>query len=338
MDLQLFWYVLLGVLLAGYAVLDGFDLGVGVLHLFVRGDDNRRIFLNAIGPVWDGNEVWLVVFGGALFAAFPNAYATGFSALYLAFTVLLVCLIFRAVAIEFRSKRTSHLWRGTWDWAFAIASIVATFLMGAAIGNLVIGMPIDAEGHYIGHVLGAVNPYSVLTGGFAVTLFAMHGGTYLLSKTEGHLQHTVQRFIWTACGLFFALYMLTTVVTLVRVPTARDTLEHPSLLWAVVVANVLAAANVPRAAYLRQPRLAFISSALTIICLVVLFGAASFPNLIASSLAPEYALTFRNSASSETTLALMRNIAFIGMPFVLTYTFIIYRVFRGVVRIEKNSY
>ncbi len=337
MDLQLFWYVLLGILLAGYAVLDGFDLGVGVLHLFVRGDDERRILLNAIGPVWDGNEVWLVVFGGALFAAFPDAYATGFSALYLPFTVLLVCLIFRAVAIEFRSKRPGALWRAVWDWAFALASTATAFLMGAAIGNLVVGMPI-VDGRYTGPPLGAVHPYSILTGAFAVALFAMHGGAYLLAKTEGELLKRVQRLVWTACGLFFTLYMVTTIFTLVRVDAARATLLAPGPLWAVVVVNVVAAANVPRAAYLKRPMLAFGSTALTIVCLVVLLGAATFPNLIASSVAPEHSLTFRNSASSEATLALMRTIAFIGMPFVLAYTAVVYWVFRGRVRLTKNSY
>src|SRR5258708_3655645 len=179
--LQLTWVVLLGVLMAGYAILEGFDLGVGILHLFARTETERRIFMGSIGPLWDGNEVWLVVLGGATFAAFPNAYAAAFSGFYLGFMLLLCCLIFRGVAMEFRSKRPSRLWRGSWDVAFSTASALTTFLFGVVVGNCMRGLPLDADGDLTGPLglADLLNRYSVLTGLFAVSAFAMHGSIYL---------------------------------------------------------------------------------------------------------------------------------------------------------------
>src|SRR5436309_5057031 len=187
---QVTWFVLLGVLMAGYAILDGFDLGVGILHLCARGDTERRVFMNSIGPIWDGNEVWLVVLGGATFAAFPNAYAAAFSGFYLGFMLLLCCLIFRGVSMEFRSKRPSRLWRGAWDVAFSAASALATFLFGVVVGNCMRGLPLGADGD-LTHALSLfdlLGPYAILVGLFAVATFAMHGAIYLYLKTEGELQ------------------------------------------------------------------------------------------------------------------------------------------------------
>ncbi|MFY8215221.1 MAG: cytochrome d ubiquinol oxidase subunit II, partial [Chthoniobacterales bacterium] len=164
MDLNIIWFALVGILFTGYAMLDGFDLGVGALHLFVKKDEHRRLMLNSIGPVWDGNEVWLVVGGGALFAAFPEAYATVFSGFYLPFMLLLVCLIFRAVAIEFRSKEAWTWWRKMWDVAFSIASVVGALLIGVAMGNIVRGIPLGPDFEFSGSVLDLLNPYALLMG------------------------------------------------------------------------------------------------------------------------------------------------------------------------------
>ena len=158
-DLNIIWFLLVGILLTGYAILDGFDLGVGALHLLTKEDSHRRIMLNAIGPVWDGNEVWLVTGGGALFAAFPEAYATSFSGFYLAFILLLFALIFRAVAIEFRSKQPMLWWRKLWDISFSVSSIMSALLIGIALGNLAWGIPLDQEYEYTGTFLGLLHPY-----------------------------------------------------------------------------------------------------------------------------------------------------------------------------------
>lgn len=338
MDLRAFWFILMGVLLAGYAILDGFDLGVGILHLGARDDRERRIFMNSIGPFWDGNEVWLVTFGGALFAAFPEAYATAFSAFYLPFMLLLCALIFRAVSMEFRSKRESPVWRGAWDIVFFLSSLTPSFLFGVAVGDSMIGIPIGTDKEFAGGLLDLLSPYALLVGLFTVSLFALHGAAYLHLKTAGELQRRVRGWMWHAFGVFLVLYIFTTIVTLVRVPRAVANFASMPWLWGVVVLNVLALANIPRALYLRRPGIAFASSAASIAALVALFGAALYPNLIVSSLDPAWSLTLTNAASSDKTLRIMALIAALGMPFVLAYTAIVYWVFRGKVELGKSSY
>ncbi|MRR52793.1 MAG: cytochrome d ubiquinol oxidase subunit II, partial [Rhodocyclaceae bacterium] len=332
MDLNLFWFIMLGVLLAGYAVLDGFDLGVGILHLTVKKDEERRVFMNSIGPIWDGNEVWLVTFGGALFAAFPEVYATVFSGFYTAFMALLFALIFRAVSMEYRSKRQERGWRSFWDFSFFAGSTLATFLYGVAVGNAMMGMPIGADKEYQGTTLDLLHPYALLTGVFAVATFAMHGAIYLYLKTEGDLQQRIQRWMWRTFGLFLVLYLFTTVYTLVRVPLAtRNFNEHP-WVWLVVGLNILAIGNIPRAIFRNRPGQAFASSCATILAMTFFFGVALFPDLVHSSLNPDWSLNVYNSASSQKTLAIMRNIAFLGVPFVVAYTAAIFWVFRGKVK------
>jgi len=338
MDLNTFWFVTLGVLLAGYAILDGFDLGVGILHLGVRSDRDRRILMNSIGPLWDGNEVWLVTFGGALFAAFPHAYATAFSGFYLAFMALLFALIFRAVSMEFRSKRESPAWRGAFDVAFFVASTVATLLFGVAVGNSIKGIPVGENYDYAGTFFDLLRPYPLLVGLFAVAVFAMHGSIYLYLKTEGELQERIHGWMWRTFGIFLVLYLFTTIYSLVAVPTATENFRNHPWAWGVVVLNVLAIANIPRAIHLQRPGYAFVSSCCSIAAFVFLFGVALFPNLIVSSMDPKWSLTIYNAASSEKTLRIMRLIAFLGMPFVLTYTGIIYWVFRGKVKMGEFSY
>jgi cytochrome d ubiquinol oxidase subunit II len=202
--LHLLWFALLGVLLAGYGILDGFDLGVGILHLCVRKDAERRVLMNSIGPLWDGNEVWLVVFGGALFAAFPAAYAAAFSGFYTPFMLILCALIFRGVSMEFRSKHPGRAWRAFWDVAFCAASTAATFLFGLLVGNSLLGLPLDARGDFARPfgVADLLRPYPVLVGLFAVATFAMHGSIYLYLKTEGELQQRIHGWMWRTFGLF----------------------------------------------------------------------------------------------------------------------------------------
>jgi cytochrome d ubiquinol oxidase subunit II len=338
MDLNLFWFVTLGILLAGYAILDGFDLGVGILHLGARNDAQRRTFMNAIGPLWDGNEVWLVTFGGALFAAFPNAYATAFSGFYLAFMILLFALIFRAISMEFRSKRDTPAWRRFFDYSFCGASTLATLLFGVAVGNCMRGVPIGSSGEFVGTFFDLLGVYPVLVGLFAVAMFAMHGSIYLYLKTGGELQQRIHDWMWHTFGLFLVLYLLTTIYSIVQVPNAtRNFKDHP-WVWIVVLLNVLAIANIPRAIYLGRPLYAFISSSCSIAAFVFLFGVALYPDLLVSSLNPAWTLDIYNAASSQKTLQIMQIIAFLGMPFVLTYTVIIYWMFRGKVELGKFSY
>lgn len=338
MDLNVLWFAILAVLLTGYAILDGFDLGVGIMHLFVKGDHARRISLNSIGPLWDGNEVWLVTFGGALFAAFPEAYATIFSAFYLPFMALVFALIFRAVSIEFRSKHDSRWWRSAWDAGFCAASTLATLLFGVATGSAMEGLPLDEKGVFVGSLQDMLHPYALCVGALAVALFAMHGTIYLYLKTEGDLQRAVYNRMWATFGIFVTVYMLTTIFTLVEVPRAIANFRHFPWAWIVVVLNVLAIANIPRNIFRGRPAQAFASSCCSVAAFVFLLCVALYPNLVTSLPHPEHSLTIYNAASSQKTLGIMAVIALIGMPCVLTYTLIVYRTFAGKVKLDEKSY
>ena len=339
-SLALIWFFLLGVLLIGYAILDGFDLGVGMLHPFAaHNDHDRRIVINSIGPLWDGNEVWLVTFGGALFAAFPEAYSSIFSGFYDALMLVLLGLILRAVSIEFRSKQQSSLWRSFWDWVFFGSSVLTTFVFGVAVGNAVRGIPLDERHNFNGTLFDLLHPYCVSTGILAVTMFALHGSIYLYIKTEGELQKRIIPLMWKAYGFFLVAFILNTMFTLQAVPRATHNFDEHPWLWGVAVMNVLAIANIPRAIFGGSPRYAFFSSCSVIVAFVFLLTAALYPNLVTSTVEPEsHSLSIFNAASSEKTLGIMLLFALIGMPGVIAYTSVVYWTFRGKVRLEKHSY
>jgi cytochrome bd ubiquinol oxidase subunit II len=242
MDLNTIWFCLIAVLITGYAILDGFDFGVGILSLFGRDDKELRIHFNAIGPVWDGNEVWLLTGGGALFAAFPVVYATVFSGFYLALILLLVALIFRAVSFEFRSKMESAAWRRTWDWAFGLGSLLPAVLFGVAVGNILHGIPIDSNGIYTGTFIGLLNPYAICVGILSLVLFTMHGAVYLSTKTDGDLRERCRKRAVNSWIAFVILYVVVTLWTWITSPFLfAGTLASPFfyiLLFVLLVAIV----------------------------------------------------------------------------------------------------
>jgi cytochrome d ubiquinol oxidase subunit II len=343
MDLNLLWFMLLGVLLAGYAVLDGFDFGVGILMPLAKSDRERRIILNSIGPIWDGNEVWLVTFGGAMFAAFPELYATVFSGFYDAFMMVLFALILRAVSIEFRSKMDSRAWRSVWDTGFFVASALAPFLFGVAVGSVMTGVPVNVRAIYVGGFRDILFPsahplFPTIVGVMTMALFTLHGAIYLYLKTEGELQQRLKRWIWHAFGVFLVLYLLTTILALLTLPHAAANLQTFPVAWAAVLLSILSIGNIPRAIFHDRAGEAFISSSALIISLVALVGIALFPNVLRSSLGEAFNLTIYNAASSHKTLAIMAIIAALGMPFVLAYTSVIYWTYRGKVRLGEHSY
>jgi cytochrome d ubiquinol oxidase subunit II len=338
LDLPLIWFLLVGVLFTGYAMLDGFDLGVGALHLFAKKDEERRILLNAIGPVWDGNEVWLVTGGGALFAAFPPVYATVFSGFYLAFMLLLMGLIFRAVAIEFRSKRPERWWRQMWDISFCAGSVMSSFIIGVAMGNVAWGVPLDKDGEFVGSFLGLLHPYAMLLGVTTVALFAMHGAIFALMKTEGKFHNRIRRWINPCIITFIMLYAATTQLTLLYCPHMTERVKEHPIFLAIAGANMLAIANIPRAIHLKKDFQAFLSSCAAMIALMSLFGAGLFPHMLMSNPAPEHSLTVYNASSSAKTQGVMLTIALIGVPVVLAYTASIYWIFRGKVKKENLVY
>jgi len=337
-DLNTIWFLLVGILLTGYAVLDGFDFGVGALHLFARSDHDRRVMLNSIGPVWDGNEVWLVTAGGALFAAFPDVYATVFSGFYMAFMLLLVALIFRAVAIEFRSKQESRLWRACWDVSFSVASILCSLLIGVAFGNIAWGVPLASDKEFAGTFMGLLNPYSLLMGVLTLSLFMMHGAIFAVMKTEGALHLQARGWVKNAMIFFIVMYVITTIATLLYVPHMSNTISDYPVLFIIPVLSILAVANIPREISRGKDFNAFLSSCWAIIFLMALFGIDMYPHLVYARPYAEHGLTIYNSASSQKTLQIMLWIALMGIPLVLAYTVSIYWVFRGKVKLEATSY
>lgn len=338
MDLNALWFWLVGILLIGYAILDGFDFGVGILHLLAREEQHRRIAMNAIGPVWDGNEVWLLTGGGALFAAFPVVYATVFSGFYLAMMLLLVALIFRAVAMEFRGKVESPRWRGACDWAFGLGSLIPALLFGIAFGNVLQGVPVDRGAVYTGSFLGLFRPYPLLVGVLGLATFTMHGAIYLTMKTEGSLRQRLVRVASRLWMALIALYVITTVATFLVAPSLFAHEANNIVFWVILLLTVGAAMAIP--GFLTSSRYgrAFAASCGTIAGMMGLSMHGLFPRLVPSSIDLEYSLTAYNASSSPTTLLTMLIVALLGMPLVLGYTIVIYRVFKGKVVITPESY
>jgi cytochrome d ubiquinol oxidase subunit II len=339
MWLEQLWFVLYVMIIGGYIVLDGFDLGVGMLGPIVgRSDRDKRVLLNSIGPVWDGNEVWLVLGGGALFAAFPLVYASLFSGFYLAMMLVLLVLILRTVAIEFRSKRESERWRSTWDWFFTISSLGITVLLGVALGNIIQGVPIDQDGNMDVDLVSLLNPYALFVGITAVAMFCLHGGIFLTLKTEGELLDRVRALVPKLMVAFFALTTVLIVWTLLLDQPLTD--RYFDRLWIGIFPALALAAVLFSWWQIRQGGyfVAFLGSGATIALLLASVAAGLYPVLLPSSTNVAYDLTIENASSAENTLQVMTVIAAIGIPFVLAYTAGVYYFFRGRVVLDDESY
>ena len=262
-DYPTWWFLVVGALFSGYVILDGFDLGAGAWHLFFKKEESRRIALNAVGPVWDGNEVWLVIGGGALFAGFPVLYASLFSAMYIPLMLFLGFLIFRAISIEFRSKEKMTWWRRSWDISYSVSSIGLALLLGVLLGNVLIGMPLDENLEYRGSWLAFLNPYALLIGLTVLSMFMVHGGLYLSMKTEGRLFAKVVVLIRRSVIVFVLLFAVSSFLSLRNYPHLSDRfINHPYLLI-VPFLGFLAIANIPRLVSKSKFRGAFIFSAIT---------------------------------------------------------------------------
>ncbi|MFZ4519083.1 MAG: cytochrome d ubiquinol oxidase subunit II [Microthrixaceae bacterium] len=333
------WFVLYVVILGGYVILDGFDLGVGMLSPFVAHDDHdRRVVLNSIGPVWDGNEVWLVLGGGALFAAFPIVYASLFSGFYLALMAVLLVLILRAVAIEFRSQRQSPRWRRTWDLFFTVSSTGIAFVLGVALGNVLRGVPIDAQGDLTVDFWGLFSPYALALGVAAVLMLALHGGIFLTLKLEDDLLARVEHLVPRLMVAFFVVMTVLVGWTLLLDEAfARNYRDRP---WTAVfpAAAFVAVLVAWRSIRVHAHGRAFAASAAMIGLLMASVAAALYPVMLPASNDEARSLTIYNAASTSETLTVMLVIAVIGLPFVLMYTGGVYYFFRGRVRLDEDSY
>jgi len=338
LDYPTLWLLVVGGVFTGYAILDGFDLGAGALHLFFRKEKSRRIALNAIGPVWDGNEVWLVIGGGTLFAGFPVVYANMFSAFYIPFMLFLVMLIFRAIGIEVRSKEPGKLWRKFWDVSYSVASILIAFLLGVVVGNIVQGIPLDEQHLYRGSWLGFLNPYALMVGITTVALFSMHGAIYLTMKTEDLLYEKLTRLVKGTTIFFVVSLVVVTLYTLLYIPHMTDDISsHPSM-FLIPLVMILAVANVTRQISRGKYLYAFLSSSVVIASLLVILALELYPVLIFAPNDAANSITIYNAASSEKSLGIMLTFAVIGVPLVATYTAFVFYTFRGKVKLDEASY
>jgi len=334
-SLQILWFILVAVLWTGYFFLEGFDFGVGMLMPFLgKKDLERRTIINTIGPHWDGNEVWLILAGGATFAAFPEWYATLFSGFYPALFLLLLGLILRGVAFEFRSKDAHPGWRRLWDWCIFAGSLVPALLLGVAFANLAKGVPIDANKQYTGNLLTLLNPYGLLGGLTVVAVFLLHGANFLCLKLAGDLQERAQRvarWLWpVSVVLVVALMIATLVVTDLYTRLGIASVLVP---LGAILTLLLAGYGIAK----KREGWAFVLAALTIVLIVGTFFVTMFPRVMISSTNPDYSLTIYNASSSPYTLQLMSIVALIFIPVVLAYQIWSYWVFRQRVKAEPKS-
>jgi cytochrome d ubiquinol oxidase subunit II len=334
MDLNVVWFLLVAVLFTGFFILEGFDYGVGMLLPFMGKDDReRRVIINTIGPVWDGNEVWLITAGGAMFAAFPEWYATMFSGFYLALLLLLLALIVRAVAFEYRSKEENPTWRRTWDWLIFFGSAVPALLWGVAMANLLYGVPIDADRQYVGTFFDLLSPYALIGGVTSLTMFLLHGAIFLDLKTAGAVRERVARTtrrIGPVTTVIAAVYV---VATYVFTDIAQHLGVNPGLVPIGAAGALLAAGY-----FVHHGRSgwAFVMTCLSITLSVGTIFLALFPRVMVSSLNPDWSLTIYNASSSEKTLGIMTIVALIFVPIVLLYQGWSYWVFRKRIGIDSE--
>jgi cytochrome d ubiquinol oxidase subunit II len=333
MTLNTLWFILIGVLFTGFFILEGFDYGVGILlRILGKKDEERRAIINTIGPVWDANEVWLLTAGGAMFAAFPNWYATLFSGFYLALFLMLAALIARGVAFEFRSKDQNPRWRNLWDWAIAIGSFVPALLWGVAMSNIVRGVPIDAKMQYVGGFFNLLNPYALLGGVAGLAVFTLHGAIFLALRTEGELRQRAEALANRLWPIVLAVGAATVIATYFATDIFQRLGVNPG-----ISALGAGAAFLLCGWLLRQKRFgwAFAMTSLTIALTVVTTFRGLFPRVMVSSLNPDWSLTVTNASSTPYTLTVMSIVALIFVPIVLIYQGWNYWVFRA--RISGKS-
>jgi cytochrome d ubiquinol oxidase subunit II len=357
--LRVIWWLLLGVLLIGFAIMDGFDLGVGMLLPFVaRSDGERRIAINSVGPVWEGNQVWLILGAGAIFAAWPAIYAVAFSGFYLAMFVVLLSLILRPVGFKYRSKVATHRWRTTWDWLLFVGGFVPSLIFGVAVGNALLGAPFSFDDTmrmtYHGGFFGLLTPFALLTGLVSVAMLAMHGGAYLHIKADGIVSGRAGRISAVAAVVFVLLFAAAGVWVSgldgyrISSAIAHDAASNPlgktvvreagawlanygTMPW-TIVAPVLGFGGALLSAlcsWRRMERIAFLASAASVFGVVATAGVSMFPFLLPSSYDPANSLTVWDASSSRTTLLIMLIAVVVLLPFVLAYSAFIYRVLRG---------
>ncbi|WP_203817575.1 cytochrome d ubiquinol oxidase subunit II [Paractinoplanes ferrugineus] len=328
MELTTVWFALIAILWAGYFLLEGFDFGVGILlPVLGRDDRERRLLINTIGPVWDGNEVWLLVAGGATFAAFPEWYATLFSGFYLPLLLILVALIIRGVAFEYRGKRDGAVWKKRWDLSIFVGSLVPALLWGVAFGNIVRGVRLDERHEYVGGFVSLLNPYALLGGLTTLTLFTLHGAVFLALKTDGEMRRRANKLAATiglpAVAIAAAFLICTAIIRFDGIGVG---------LFAVAAVALVAALVANR---LGREGWAFIATGATLVLAVLGLFVTLFPNVLPSTIGDANSLTVHNASSTPYTLKVMTWVAVFFTPIVLLYQGWTYWIFRKRLTVEK---
>jgi cytochrome d ubiquinol oxidase subunit II len=334
MNLNILWFILIGVLFSGFFFLEGFDYGVGMLVPFFKPDqerDERRVLINSIGPFWDANEVWLLTAGGAMFAAFPNWYATLFSGFYLALFLMLLALIGRGVAFEFRGKVDSATWRKIWDWVIFFGSLVPPLLWGVALANIMRGVPIDAHMNYVGGFFGLLNIYSLIGGLSTVLVFVLHGALFLSLKTTGEIQRRARAMAIRTGGITTAFLLLFVILSYIQTDIFKGI--DPGV---VPIVAGLALVSVRFLIKNKKDGWAFAMTGVTIVLSTMTVFLGLFPRVMVSSLNPHWSLTIYNAASNPYSLKVMTIIALTVVPFVVAYQIWNYWIFRRRVSLQDH--
>ena len=373
--LRVIWWLLLGILLVGFAVTDGFDLGaMALLRATAKTDVERRVVINTVGPVWEGNQVWLILGGGAIFAAWPQLYAVSFSGFYLAMFAILVALILRPVAFKFRSKREEAGWRNAWDWVLCVSGIVPALIFGVAVGNVLLGVPFrfadDLRIYYDGTFFQLLTPFALLCGLVSLCMLMMHGAAWLVFKTEGEVAARAARWgaiaavlttvLFALAGVWISMgikgYEITSVVNAVGPsnPLAKTAavaegawlanFKAQPVLWLLPALGLLLPLIAAVGMRARREWLTLLASGLAIACIILTVGAAMFPMILPSSIDPRFSLTVWDSSSSHITLFIMLVCTIIFLPIILAYTTWVYSILRGkvdpmaIIKGETHSY
>ncbi len=336
---QFIMYAVFMFSIVAYTVLDGFDLGVGCLHLFSRGDQERRLMINAIGPVWDGNSTWIVIGGGVLFAAFPKAFSTLAPNLYTGFMLLLFGFMLRAASIEFRSKGHQQWWTRLWDTGFFFASLILAIVVGLFLGNLIRGIPLDDQGQLKGGLLALMTPYTLTIAVLGVACFMMHGSIYLLMKTEGAFHNKVRTWARRCIVFFLICWGAATIATVILHPHMTQPFRHHPIFGIFPLLSFVSICMILWKIRSAQNSWAFFYSCLSIFFLLLLFVIGTFPYIAFSTINPDQnSLTFMNSSVSELSLWIMVGVTLTGAPLSFFYFPYVYKVFKGKVELDSHSY
>ena len=335
---QFIMYAVFMFAIVAYTVLDGFDLGVGCLHLFSKGDQERRLMINSIGPVWDGNATWIVIGGGVLFAAFPKAFSILTPNLYTPFMLLLFGVMLRAASIEFRSKGHQKWWTKLWDGGFFFASFVLALIVGLFLGNLIQGLPLDEKGVLVGGAIDLFAPYPLLIAILGIACFMMHGSLYLLMKTEGEFHQKVRGWAHRCILFFIITWFAGTLATFLTQPRMVEPFYHYPEIGIFPLLSLTSIFMIFRMIRLKRDGMAFLFSCLSILFLLLLYVIGTFPYIAYSTLDPQYSLTFMNSSVSELSLWILVGVTLTGAPLSFFYFPYIYKVFKGKVVLDTHSY